>query len=521
MTDDAQLLLRHLPNANYAQAHVVEKVALIADCRIETVSENRVIAVIGSRRFLFSGPVFRDILPLLDGSQSADSVVSLLSSKHTPNITWLALEQLRARQLLTAVTEAAADRSPLSFTKGGMNEFHVEEVAIPAGFYLYRGRCLPPDPSLPLIGIAGFGRSEEEALAKCKSEAIERVSGFLHPGVERITARKSDLDGSAWDPLALLNFSEYQYANRQRLNRSKGDMDRIPARFDETVAIDWSPARHLWTDQPCWIPTALGYFSANPIVGSEFGVADSNGCAAGQGFEQACLSALLELIERDACAIWWYNQMIRPVIDLRSFGDARLVELSDFVKLAGRSLSILDLTHDIGIPVVAAISWPEQSFVTPRIGLGIAFDLKEATTKAIGELISQSPHLPDRQRGIEEHIVSRPPTHVLGGAPSTLWANTPPIVNPMISQAEKLAKVFDLLKQKGFECAVMDQTLPRYDRTCVRVIVPGLRSLAGRFGPGRLFGVPRPANVPHTGYAGHLARNKTFCDVFMSGSNES
>jgi len=42
----------------------------------------------------------------------------------------------------------------------------------------------------------------------------------------------------------------------------------------------------------------------------------SNGCAAGNTREEAILQGFLELVERDAAAIWWYGEIRRPAIDL-------------------------------------------------------------------------------------------------------------------------------------------------------------------------------------------------------------
>ena len=52
-----------------------------------------------------------------------------------------------------------------------------------------------------------------------------------------------------------------------------------------------------------------------------FARADSNGCAAGSVLEEAVLQGLLELIERDAVALWWYNRLRRPAVDLESADD--------------------------------------------------------------------------------------------------------------------------------------------------------------------------------------------------------
>ena len=47
-------------------------------------------------------------------------------------------------------------------------------------------------------------------------------------------------------------------------------------------------------------------------------IGDSNGCASGATLEEAKTAAILELIEWDATARWWYGRSPRPVILSRS-----------------------------------------------------------------------------------------------------------------------------------------------------------------------------------------------------------
>ena len=85
-------------------------------------------------------------------------------------------------------------------------------------------------------------------------------------------------------------------------------------------------------------------------------VADPSGNAAGNSLEEAVLHGLLELIERDALAIWWYNRIRRPAIALDAFDDPYIHRLAARYAARGRALWALDLTTDLGIPAVAAVS---------------------------------------------------------------------------------------------------------------------------------------------------------------------
>ena len=58
-----------------------------------------------------------------------------------------------------------------------------------------------------------------------------------------------------------------------------------------------------------------------------FYYADSNGTAAGTNRTEAILQGFLELVERDAVAMWWYHRLQRPAVDLDSIGDPYVADL--------------------------------------------------------------------------------------------------------------------------------------------------------------------------------------------------
>lgn len=82
---------------------------------------------------------------------------------------------------------------------------------------------------------------------------------------------------------------------------------------------------------------------------------DSNGNAAGNTQEEAILQGFMELVERDSVALWWYNCVKRPVVDLDSFDEPYLKALQDYYQTQHREW-VLDITSDLKIPSFAAIS---------------------------------------------------------------------------------------------------------------------------------------------------------------------
>src|SRR5262249_14637592 len=108
--------------------------------------------------------------------------------------------------------------------------------------------------------------------------------------------------------------------------------------------------------------------------------------------EEAILQGFLELVERDAVALWWYNRVRRPAVAWESFGEPHLEQLHAYHSDRQRDLWVLDLTTDLQIPVFAAFSrqtdgGPEQILV----GFGAHLDARIALLRAVTELNQQWP----------------------------------------------------------------------------------------------------------------------------------
>ena len=76
--------------------------------------------------------------------------------------------------------------------------------------------------------------------------------------------------------------------------------------------------------------------------------------AAGNCVEEAIVQGFLELAERDAMALWWYNRARRPQLDLDQVDDGYLQAVRREYAARGRSLWVLDVTTDLGVCPLAA-----------------------------------------------------------------------------------------------------------------------------------------------------------------------
>ena len=258
--------------------------------------------------------------------------------------------------------------------------------------------------------------------------------------------------------------------------------------------MDWSPVWSLRDRRFKHLPTSLLYFF---YTGPPVFAADSNGCAAGNTLEEAIVQGFLELVERDAYAIWWYNRLQRPQLDLSQFDDSYVRDLQRQLAEGGRKLWVLDITSDLGVPTFVVVThWMQNGRENIEFGSGAHFDTKIALLRALTEL-NQFLSLGFMGGGTGEK------SSLDGAIPLRLqdYPYLTPSGNPLVpadfgskfgdlDTSEQVSACVRLAKQAGLDFLVLDQTRPDIEVPVVRVIVPGLRHFYRRFGRGRLYDVP-------------------------------
>ena len=232
---------------------------------------------------------------------------------------------------------------------------------------------------------AGKGRSAAQARTSALCEAIERYSGVWQGDEARIRATSSELGSRAVSLSALTNFSDTQYRDATHITEGAASRRLAPPRLDGDVAIDWTPAWSLSRGERRYVPASYCYAETPEESGAAYFDPCGNGAAAGTCIEEAVLQGLLELVERDAVAIWWYNRIRRPGVDLESFGDPYFPALRAEYARLGWELWALDLTHDLGIPSFAALAHNrgEDRFA---IGFGSHLDAHLSLQRALTEV---------------------------------------------------------------------------------------------------------------------------------------
>jgi oxazoline/thiazoline synthase len=351
-------------------------------------------------------------------------------------------------------------------------------------------------------GASGKGKGDRQALASALGECLEHYSAEFSGDEPRVRARADELDGAVL-PSRLLHFSDAQYRNRERWNREHPEHEfRIPEPFDPDAAIDWTPAWSLTGDEVRHLPTAFCYFDYPFGDQPRFCWPDSNGNAAGNNREEAILQGFLELVERDAVAIWWFNRVRRPGVDLASFGEPYLIELDEFYRSRRRDLWTIDLTGDLGIPVFAVLlrclDGPAEKIV---MGFGAHLDPRLALLRAATEANQMA-----IARGVLRDSAVATDTACVDAWLRDATAAGHPYLLPdpdlPVSRAGSFGDLrcedlagevslcVEIAARHGLDVLVLDQTRPDVGLSAVKVVVPGLRHFWPRFGPGRLYDTP-------------------------------
>jgi ribosomal protein S12 methylthiotransferase accessory factor YcaO len=239
---------------------------------------------------------------------------------------------------------------------------------------------------------------------------------------------------------------------------TKGGVDFVSATNMATGATQLIEAQKVFLDY-------AGVFNQTLIMD-----ADSTGCACGDDFEDAKLRGLLECIERDAVAIWWYGRQSRQHLPLAML-DKSQPRLCYWLAGRSRRSLLIDATSDIGVPVVVAVSSEADG---SHVALGSAADhsLQGAATKALSEMIQMetsmrlSPQAENTE--LDEWLAKASTRHM-------------PQFQPAAASAEMSNSLEDAIQscvaKAGFQTLAINLTPPGCPAACARVVVPGLSGL--------------------------------------------
>ena len=202
------------------------------------------------------------------------------------------------------------------------------------------------------------------ALISCLGEVADHISQFERPGDVNVAVSGSSpsLIVAGWIAQAI-------------------------SKSDKAKTMVWTLAQDAITGHPVLLPADICLRRERQRRAIEPTWALSSGVAAGPSFAAAAARAVLELCERDAAALWWLGGSPPKSFPTGHPASETGIALLERLRQGepSRQSVLLDITADLGVPTVAAVSYD-------RDGRGMACGLaarplwEEAAQAAVLEM---------------------------------------------------------------------------------------------------------------------------------------
>jgi ribosomal protein S12 methylthiotransferase accessory factor YcaO len=200
--------------------------------------------------------------------------------------------------------------------------------------------------------------------------------------------------------------------------------------------------------------------------------ATSTGCAVGPDRDSATATALWECVERDAVALWWHGQKPGGAIPLEVI-DAYQPRLFWWLHQRPRVTRLLNITTDVGLPVVAAVAADADGRVV-AVGSAARPVLADAALAAVTEMVQT-------EVGLARAKDAGDPEATAWIAHASLTGQSQ--FRPGPARASKDQERPDLLlrlAELGHRALAVELTVPGDPMPTMRVLVPGLCAMQGR-----------------------------------------
>lgn len=386
----------------------------------------------------------RDVVPVSALTQTVSSVAESASHSPVPPLDEVAALALQRLEVIGAVAgpemRHIASLSPYALFRQWHLDLKVEN-----------GRN-----NYTLTGIQtsyGRGLSLDRARASYAMEMVERISSFA----------SFDAHGTIGyvHPHALVHerYSELAAAGRPVLDPNRLQLE-VPY---EDAPLFWLEAEEVsspaGTDpRRVLIPAQCVFLFCNLDEPALFSGLGSTGLASGLTREQARVSALLEVLERDAEAVMPFDP--RRVFRLTAEDPIVATLLADY---AARGIQVYfqDITTSFGVPAYKCFVVGAQGEIIK--GTGAHLDGRRAILSALTETPYPYPY--------------GPPSGAFEGE----WPERPYEILPDYSTEDAASDVIlleTLLASNGYPPLYVDITRSDLDLPVVRAIVPGLEFMA-------------------------------------------
>ena len=334
--------------------------------------------------------------------------------------------------------------------------------------------CIRPAAADGAISVYnGKGVTAIAARVSAIMEGLERYSAEPQSGDDLILGRYPELSDryEILDPVELI----------------------LPSGIDPDAALPWSSCYEiLFSDsdslllEQLLVPAAAVYHPLPPQYYSVFRTG-TNGIASGNTIEEAFFHALCEAIERDAWSICESEKAAgRMITDI---DDSDISGLIRTFEEAGVAVILRDITSDIGLPTIAAVS-DDLSLKDPTLlclGMGTHSSPKIAALRALTEVAQsratqihgarEDATIADIRKQIGYERTKRLNAKWFDETATVRFSDLKDISADDF--LDEIKNTIRLLNNVGLQTVLLkDLTRPELNVPVVRVIIPGLESFA-------------------------------------------
>ncbi len=286
------------------------------------------------------------------------------------------------------------------------------------------------------------------------------------------------------------------YAKLRRDGVSVVDITRLPmqpgASLSEDEPVEWIEGFDLVSRKSTLVPFDAVSLDLTPPFGEKplaFSVS-SNGLASGNCWAESIVHAVCELIERDACALWFLEPIAlrKPrQIAISTITDPTCERIVQQIEMAGLRIALWDMTSNIGIPAYASLvmddaATPYAGSVSFCAGYGCHLSSAVAACRALCEAVQTRLTMTAGSRD------DLPQREYLRTTDRAAWrrvyndATCPPPEATFVDRSlagdlveADLTQLIGRLQSIGIEqIVVVDLTQPDIALPVVKVIIPGL-----------------------------------------------
>jgi len=340
---------------------------------------------------------------------------------------------------------------------------HLDRVGIP----VYS--AIRPDAAEGAVSIyAGKGATKSQAKASAMMESFERFSA-------EINAHNTNFITGSFEQSDL-----GRYLSPSSLVLPKLGFN------PETAELDWVESVNLIDDEVVIIPANAVYHPYNTENSVKLFQSNTNGLASGNRIEEAVFHGIMEVVERDAWSIFESKREPKPEINCDNIENPIINKILEMFNKAGINVKLVNLTADVKITTIAAVSddtiLKDPALLT--LGVGTHLDPEVAVIRALTEVAqSRATQIHGtredtiravfmRKAGYER--MKRINRHWFGESETEVELNEIKNISGT-SFKEDIETSEQILRRNGFnDILYVDLTSKEIDIPVVRVIIPGM-----------------------------------------------